>query len=159
LLYGEPEIRKFKYMPLKKWCMGFLFSPNLNMVTLIRKSRPEFMAGKLNGVGGHIEESDLSPYAAMVREFKEEAGLDIAQWLAFGELIVSNMGTVYLFAASSPLSVGSVSVTEEVVGQYHIDSLDEYETMAVVPWMVQLARVRLKRRPKVEAKYYIIHET
>jgi 8-oxo-dGTP diphosphatase len=49
-------------------------------VLLIRKNRPAWQAGKLNGVGGKVEASDAEALAAMVREFREEAGLEIAEW-------------------------------------------------------------------------------
>jgi 8-oxo-dGTP diphosphatase len=56
---------------------GFLFSPDLNRVVLIRKNRgPRQMAGKFNGIGGKIEIGE-SPRGAMSREFFEEAGVDI----------------------------------------------------------------------------------
>ena len=44
-------------------------------VLLIRKSHPSWMKGKLNGIGGHIEQGELAEYA-MNREFAEETGLD-----------------------------------------------------------------------------------
>lgn len=46
---------------------------------LIRKNRPAWQAGKLNGVGGKIEPGE-SPADAIRREFREEAGLDVADW-------------------------------------------------------------------------------
>lgn len=40
---------------------------------LVRKTHPEWQAGKLNGVGGKLDPCDLgSPMRAMVREFTEE---------------------------------------------------------------------------------------
>ena len=58
---------------------GFLFSPDRRRVLLIRKNRPAWQAGKLNGVGGKIEPGE-SPADAIRREFREEAGLDVADW-------------------------------------------------------------------------------
>lgn len=48
---------------------------------LIQKKRPDWQAGFLNGIGGKIESGE-SPLEAMVREFKEETGVDTAhdQW-------------------------------------------------------------------------------
>lgn len=58
---------------------GFLFSPDRARVLLIRKRRPDWQKGKLNGVGGKIERGE-SPARAMRREFREEAGLDVDDW-------------------------------------------------------------------------------
>src|SRR6187551_1822550 len=65
---------------MQLYACGFLFSPDRARVLLIRKRRPAWQAGKLNGVGGKIEPSDDSPLAAMTREFREEAGITIENW-------------------------------------------------------------------------------
>lgn len=54
-------------------------------VWLIRKARPAEQAGKLNGIGGKVEPGE-HPDEAMVREFKEEAGAVVENWIQFGEL-------------------------------------------------------------------------
>lgn len=51
-----------------------MFSVDLNTVILIEKTKPDWQRGKLNGVGGKIEDGE-TPVEAMVREFEEEAGL------------------------------------------------------------------------------------
>ena len=58
--------------PPHRYVLGFLFSPDLNSVLLLRKARPDWQAGKLNGVGGKIESTDRSALAAMQREWSEE---------------------------------------------------------------------------------------
>jgi len=57
-----------------KYVLGFLFNKDKSKVVLIQKKRPQWQAGKFNGVGGKVEacESDI---AAMVREFKEQTGV------------------------------------------------------------------------------------
>lgn len=58
---------------MKEYTMGFIFSPDLHEVFLIRKTHPEWQKGLLNGVGGHRQESEAF-YACMMREAYEEAG-------------------------------------------------------------------------------------
>lgn len=58
-----------------RYVVGFAFDPALQHVLLVLKNRPSWQAGKFNGPGGKIEE-DEEPKHAMVREFKEETGLD-----------------------------------------------------------------------------------
>ena len=66
-------------MPIKKskvkcrYVLGFAFSQDLKQVLLIRKCRPLWQEGKLNGLGGKIESRE-SAVSAMVREFNEESG-------------------------------------------------------------------------------------
>ena len=64
---------------MQTYACGFLFSPDRRRVLLIRKRRPAWQAGKLNGVGGKIEPGE-SAAQAMRREFREEADLDVREW-------------------------------------------------------------------------------
>lgn len=57
---------------MTRYVLGFMVWGSL--VSLIRKKRPEWQAGKLNGVGGHVEEGE-PPRNAMAREFFEETGV------------------------------------------------------------------------------------
>lgn len=72
---------------LTRFVAGFLIWGGT--VLLIRKQRPEWQKGKLNGIGGHIEAGETARQA-MVREFKEEAGLEINEWKLFAELYGDN---------------------------------------------------------------------
>jgi 8-oxo-dGTP diphosphatase len=65
-------------MPPKTYVCGFLFSSDRTRVLLIRKNRPAWQAGKLNGLGGKIEPRE-TPHQAMRREFREEAGVDLPE--------------------------------------------------------------------------------
>lgn len=58
---------------VKLWCLGFMFSSDLRQVLLIKKTRTLHI-GKLNGVGGTIEQEYETPRSAMVRECREETG-------------------------------------------------------------------------------------
>ncbi len=64
---------------MRPYVCGFMFSPDRSRVLLIRKNRPTWQAGKLNGVGGKVEPGETA-HDAMVREFREEAGLLIPTW-------------------------------------------------------------------------------
>lgn len=64
---------------MKQYACGFLFSEDRKHVLLIRKNRPAWQAGKLNGIGGKLEPGE-TPADAMRREFREEAGLDVGGW-------------------------------------------------------------------------------
>lgn len=68
---------------IKKYVCGFLFSPDGKKVVLVRKNKPEWQKGLLNGVGGKVEEFDFGPLAAMQREFEEETTVYIEDWMLF----------------------------------------------------------------------------
>ena len=72
------------------YTVGFMFSEDEQKILLLqRKSKPglEWMKGKWNGIGGHIEK-DETPAVCMAREFEEEAGIktDPSDWIEFAVL-------------------------------------------------------------------------
>jgi 8-oxo-dGTP diphosphatase len=67
---------------MKRYCLGFLFRPNHEWVVMLQKTHgPGDMAGRFNGIGGHVEENEVS-LAAMKREGREELGIE-PDWLPF----------------------------------------------------------------------------
>lgn len=82
---------------MKEYVVGFFFARG--EVLLILKNRPEWQKGKLNGVGGKIEDGE-TPAQAMVREFKEETGRDTVEtdWL-LNVIMHGAQDNVYFFAA------------------------------------------------------------
>lgn len=91
-----------KEKPAENYVLGFMFSPNRRFVALIQKQKPEWQAGKWNGIGGKIETTDTSPIYAMCREFYEETGVDTvaANWfpVAIG---CYEGGHVFIYAAEN----------------------------------------------------------
>jgi len=67
---------------MKKYVVGLCFNSAMDSIVLIRKNRPKWQRGLLNGVGGHIEDGEAA-ITAMVREFREETGVVTgnADWL------------------------------------------------------------------------------
>ena len=125
---------------MTNYCLGFAFDVRGN-VALIRKNRPEWQAGKLNGIGGHVEERE-SPIDAMVREFREEAGLEIPfdQWERFA--LMEGVGVrVDCFRALDVNLVGKVETkTDEriIVMNHNFVQADD----SVIPnlrWLVPAA--------------------
>lgn len=74
-------------MSLVEYVVGYAFNRTLNGVLLIKKQRPSWQAGRLNGVGGKIEPGE-QPIDAMVREFREETNLATGKsdWHRFATL-------------------------------------------------------------------------
>jgi 8-oxo-dGTP diphosphatase len=70
-----------------RYVLGLMWrSDNISLV-VIRKKKPAWQAGLLNGVGGKIEPGETE-LEAMIREFKEETGVDTAHvgWRKFCEM-------------------------------------------------------------------------
>lgn len=82
------------------YVVGFAFNPTGTKLLLIQKTHPQWQKGKLNGVGGKIEQGEL-PIEAIVREFHEEAGLITRQedWLRFCDMQDYKGYMVFFFVA------------------------------------------------------------
>lgn len=67
---------------MKQYVAGLAFREDV--LFLIRKNKPDWMKGKLNAVGGKVEDGELVR-TAMQREFLEETGVDIeeSRWTNF----------------------------------------------------------------------------
>lgn len=100
---------------MKSYVLGFFFDAKATCVLLIRKQRPEWQAGKLNGIGGKIEK-DETPHNAMVRECQEETGLSTSakQWHAFAKILFGASGEeVACFYTSDNLVASAHQTTDE----------------------------------------------
>lgn len=63
--------------PAPTHVVGFFFDTERRRVWLVRKQRPEWQKGRLNGIGGKIEPGETA-LDAIVREFAEETGYRLA---------------------------------------------------------------------------------
>lgn len=100
---------------LKKYCLGFFFSRECDRVVLIQKTHPKWQAGKLNGIGGHIEEGE-EPIEAMIREFQEEAYLYVPIWHPSFRIINTNVGyDLHVFRAYGPIDSCRPMTDEELI--------------------------------------------
>lgn len=106
---------------IKKYVVGFMFTPDQKNVVLIHKQRPDWQKDKLNGVGGKIE-PDETPEAAMVREFYEETGVAFSDWQKFATLRASAendptgiQSEIHFFRATSALANHIETMTDELV--------------------------------------------
>lgn len=55
------------------YTVAFMFNRQLTRVALIRKAKPLWQRGLLNGIGGKVEEGEIA-IDTNVREFREETG-------------------------------------------------------------------------------------
>lgn len=81
--------------PDRKYVCGFMFDTN-SRVLLIEKVRPDWQAGRLNGIGGRVEEGETE-HDAMCREFKEETGIATDNWSLFCVLRDARGWPVYFY--------------------------------------------------------------
>jgi len=123
-----------------RYVLGFLFRDNCTSVALIRKDKPKRQAGLLNGIGGKIEDGETE-LEAMVREFREETGVDTSEsgWRQYCEMS-GDAFTVYCFVArDSDAWEKAATETSETVEKHHPDLLSEQDCVSNLRWLVELA--------------------
>ena len=127
----------------QSYCLGFAFDHRGN-VALIQKLRPAWQVGKLNGIGGHIEEGETAT-EAMVREFREETGrvTTEALWQPFTKMY-TDTSTVFCFRAFDISLEGLKTTTDEQVVIEPAMSEDGYrfERLPNLSWLIPLAMDR-----------------
>lgn len=123
------------------YVLGFLFTPAMRNVVLITKTKPEWQAGLLNGVGGKIESGEMPP-DAMVREFEEETGVrvPVEAWRHFVRMEGPDW-QVYTYVCAHPGAWDVKSPEEESVAFFPVSEVvhRRLATVSNVPWLVAMA--------------------
>jgi 8-oxo-dGTP diphosphatase len=144
---------------MKEYVLGFMFDIPAEQVLLIKKAKPDWQAGRLNGVGGKVERYEV-PHAAMVREFKEETGVDEENWEET-ILFYNDMAVVYCFRAFRPIKTlhtarlnTQVSLAEEPCEIYSVKFLPS-TVLPNLHWLVPFhaCRTTLDEGWFVRSKY------
>lgn len=131
---------------MKRYTVGFIFNADLSGVLLINKNRPEWQRGKMNGIGGRIEDGEES-IAAMVRETQEETGLITRadQWVFLGTIERDQYEAVVDFYAIVHRGAREevISCTDEQVEWCTVVNLSD-RVLSNIPWLVAYGRDRLE---------------
>ena len=127
------------------YVLGFAFSEDLKHVWLIRKQRPEWQRGLINGIGGKVEGLE-SPYEAMQREFKEEAGEHIVGWKQFA-FMSAGKANIVCFAAIVPKDQRPQTMTDEFVIVLSVTDVNTDRALMIgnIPWLVHMALSCLRK--------------
>jgi 8-oxo-dGTP diphosphatase len=122
----------------KTYACGFLFSLDRQYVALINKERPDYQAGKINGIGGKVDVGE-TPHRAMVREFQEEAGVLIPEWQRLAKIERLD-GTVHFFSAFSDDIDLIQTMTDELVNLHLVKEAVHYPNlMPYLRFLIPLA--------------------
>ena len=127
------------------YCLGFLFSRDLDRVVLVLKDRPLWQAGCWNGLGGHIEPGE-SPAEAMAREMREEAGIttqpgDWQEYAVMARLSAAPPFIAHVFRCAHPVQAlrGIIVRGEDMpVKAWPVDDLPR-PILSNIPWLILTA--------------------
>lgn len=130
-----------------RYCLGFVYAQDGTV--LLREHQ---RLGGLNGFGGKIEAGE-SPVQAMVREFREEAGIETTKedWVSFHYEGAANYG-LYCYAMWEPKDQ-KIDLVKIGARMYSPRILDQINTAWGVPYMVPMGlyflESRLEHRPMI----------
>jgi 8-oxo-dGTP pyrophosphatase MutT (NUDIX family) len=128
-----------------RYVVGFMFDESMGSVALLRKNKPEWQAGLLNGIGGKIEGEEPA-VKAMVREFNEEAGIltFVGTWVNFCSMSGINndggsFGIEFFYTIGNPRLLTSMESEKiEVLPSADVAAGKE-KTIGNLPWLIALA--------------------
>lgn len=124
------------------YTVGFLFSFDKQQIALIRKNRPDWQKGRLNGIGGHVEAGETAAQC-MMREFGEEIFYPSpykTEWRQYCTLVGPSFD-VYCFAAMGDLA-GIKAKTDEDVEIINVDQIHPLRNKDMIenlPTLVSMA--------------------
>lgn len=124
---------------MNNYVVGFMFNKELDKVLLILKNRPDWQAGKWNGIGGKLKMNE-EPLQAMVREFQEETGIltDQSSWTWKGAFIHDGLSwAVDVFIAKGNI-YEYTTITDERVEVIHLTDLDNYPVVPNLKWLIPM---------------------
>lgn len=133
-----------------KYVCGFLFDKSLNLVVLIEKQSPEWQKDKWNGVGGKIEPGE-TPLQAMIREFKEEAGMDVTDWKQYCVIRGRNSEITFFYSVMDAEYLMNVkTMTKEQLGIWSLArvSMWSFPLLPNIRWILPMALVAIKDKPE-----------
>jgi 8-oxo-dGTP diphosphatase len=124
-----------------EYVLGFAYNKiGDTIVVLIKKNRPLWQKGLLNGVSGHIEINE-TPYEAMKREFHEETGVIVDDWENYC-IIVNESYIIHIFKSyiSNIELLEIEKTTDEEIFNVYVNDIFKYD-LNIVPnigWLILL---------------------
>lgn len=130
--------RKGRLFGMTEYVVGFAFDDNEKNVILVRKRRPEWQKGLLNGPGGHLEIGE-NMHEAMSREFKEEAGIETNPYVWRHRITIQGKGwRVYFLSIKliDKVFYSAKTLTDELVTFVNVSELFKFSMINNLRWMI-----------------------
>jgi 8-oxo-dGTP diphosphatase len=123
------------------YVVGFMLEQLTERVVLVRKTKPAWQVGMLNGIGGKVEASDRTPLEAMEREWLEEMGYPHSRWRSIA-VIRDERGAIHVFATEVrmfpelPDKIDSGELVETI---FLRDLANRRDVISQMKWLLPLA--------------------
>lgn len=135
-----PHCKGTGNITIKRYVVGLAHDGT--RMAFVKKNRPEWQAGLLNGIGGKVEENE-DYYTAMVREFYEETGTAIPNWRPLVTMTYPGECVIKFYTALvSPATLGGLyTATDEAIEVHSIEYPSLYPHLFIrnLHWIIPLA--------------------
>lgn len=121
-----------------EYVVGFAFDLTQENLMMIRKNRPDWMAGRLNGIGGKIEIGE-TPIQAMIRECQEEADITIENWESIHTISFENGDKLYAFVTQNNKIENAITKTDEVIVIVPTEAITQFDLVNGTMELIQTA--------------------
>lgn len=120
---------------MTEYTLGFVFTPGLKEILLISRGEHKYHSHKSNGLGGKIIIGE-SPVECVIREVKEEAGLETKEqdWKFMG-VINGISWKVWVFSSVVDKKEQFSAIKEGTLAYYPITSLPE-NIVSNLSWII-----------------------
>lgn len=127
---------------MTEYVAGFMLNLDKSKVALIRKTKPAWQKGYLNGIGGKIEPNESS-IAAMCREFEEETSVTTSEedWVLFSTAVnVDKTWRVdFYYCVTSDEDFQKLkSTTEEEIIVVNVADLEALQVIPNLRWLIRM---------------------
>ena len=136
---------------MKRYVVGLMFNYDFTKLVMIKKIRPDWQWGHLNGPGGQIDK-DETDMQAMLREFKEETGVKTKpqDWTRVCTLNFEHAEVVFFAGNNDTYCDDAKTTTDEEIAAYHVihgalilnDKM--HPVIENIPMVMALAQQRLE---------------
>ena len=123
-----------------QYVLGLAFNTERDHVVLIEKNKPVWQKGKLNGIGGKIEQNEWV-LEAMVREFFEETGIETVpnEWTKQCKLQGQGYSVFVFRAFTNAIFNAKTMESEHVTVKPVCIDLLASRGVSNLPWLVAMA--------------------
>ena len=122
---------------MNTYVAGLLFDDVGTNVALITKNKPEWQKGKINAIGGKVEEHETF-IEAMWREFEEETGVPVDEWFQFLILTGSDYEVRFFSCFDKDMLSKVTTKEDEEVFIYNPSNLPS-NVIPNIRWIVPMA--------------------
>lgn len=129
---------------MKRYVLGFAFDEH-RRVALIKKNRPDWQAGRWNGIGGSVEEGETSK-EAMAREFAEETGvlIEYPHWRRVALMECPNVWECFVYTVQDKRISNVFTQTDEAVALFSCVAFKRIAPDCIenVPALIEICAMR-----------------